>query len=167
MNRMTWSGARATPYLALAGLTLGLILLAPGVARAAAPTRYKIQLIAQSGDKVGEAQINADGHFYLGSLNDRGQIVFGADSGSGELLAEYSDGKLKPIVTPGRPSPNGTWPMDVGILDPASINQRGNIAFATAKPGGGLVLVWVCTDGTTRRSRSRPSPCRGRPPSTT
>ena len=55
-------------------LLAGLTLLAPGGAPAAA--LYRMQPITHLGDKLGGLPIRTRQGFWVGSLNDSGQIVF-------------------------------------------------------------------------------------------
>src|SRR3954470_17461403 len=90
-------------------LSLGFVFAAQTAARAA--TAYQMQKIAQGGDKVGSSQIKSNGFFFVGSLTDSSQLVFDTESATGgELLVEYADGKLIPIVTAGGNAPSGKWP---------------------------------------------------------
>src|SRR5258707_521739 len=113
--------------LALMG---SLTLLAPVGARAA--DLYKIQPIFRLGEKVGDFTIRGDeGDFEIGTLNDDGQLVFVTENAAGgEMLLQYADGKLNPIVAKGMEGPVGKWPEDVGILFPVSMNEHGDLAFA-------------------------------------
>lgn len=108
---------------------IGLALLAPGLAWA--QTGYRIQPIAKLGDTAGDTVIKrAGGDFEIGTLNDSGQLVFVTENqAGGEMLVQYADGKLTPIVVSGKEAPGGTWARG-GVYSPASMNQNGNIAFA-------------------------------------
>ena len=78
-------------------LVMALTLVAPSLARAAAP--YKIEPLARAGDVIGSVQIapNARG-LWVGGLNDRGQILLDADiTAGGEGLFQYSDGRFTTI----------------------------------------------------------------------
>lgn len=129
MERLTRSFSRALAAVVLLGLTL----LAPGAAEAA--TVPKIQQIARFGDRAGSIKI--DGHFDIGTLNDRGQIVFVTENPNGdEVLVQYAEGKLTPIVDGGGDAPGGKWGTNNGIEAPVNMNQLGNIVFATDLTAG-------------------------------
>src|SRR6266852_3822081 len=103
MKRMTWSGAGTALRLVLAGLTLGLALLAPGAARAANLT-YKIQPIVQLGDTAGGVPLPLNGYWSLGGLSDDGQILFDVFTASPiatDRLIQYAGGKFTPIAVAG------------------------------------------------------------------
>jgi hypothetical protein len=112
---------------------LALMLLAQSVA--GAQTTYKIQPIVKLGDQVGDLTIRAEGgDFEIGTLNDNGQIVFiteNANVDGSEMLFQYTDGKLIPLVAAGREAPGGRWSQAGGIYAPVSMNQLGNVVFAT------------------------------------
>jgi hypothetical protein len=135
MNRRTPSVSLAPPTLIL----LGLVLLAPGIARA--QTGYKIQRIVKLGDTVADVLIRAKGDLEIGTLNDNGQIAFVTENGNistSEMLLQYADGKFLPIVVGGRDAPGGTWgKSNNGIPIQVSMNQLGNIVFATTATIGG------------------------------
>lgn len=111
-------------------ILLGLLLLVPGPSRA--DTTYRIQPILRLGDPVGSLRI--DGHFDIGTLNDRGQIIFVTEDPDGaEVLLQYADGKITPIVVGGTEAVpfGGQWGTNNGIEAPVSMNQLGNVVFAT------------------------------------
>jgi hypothetical protein len=113
-------------------LAVGLTLVgAPGFA----DPGYRIQPILKVGDRVGDLRIAKPdfGPFDIGGLNDRGQIFIGTGSAAGgELLLQYGDDKLTPIVVARQPSPTGTWPGTVVLIFSAqSMNQHGNMVFGT------------------------------------
>jgi hypothetical protein len=67
-------------------------------------------------------------------------------------LVQYSDGRFTPIVTAGADAPGGTWPGDVRVLTPASMNQRGNVVFtATVTPGANPDLGTFLWDAQARK----------------
>jgi hypothetical protein len=126
--------------LPLTILAAGLALLAPGSARAAAPTSYTIQAIAKLGDKVADVTIKAAGDFEIGGLNDQGQLAFVTENGGtggGEMLLQYADAKFLPVVVAGRDAPGGKWTSGNGVYSPVQMNQRGDIAFSTTASIGG------------------------------
>jgi hypothetical protein len=117
---------RRAPFIAL---TLGLVFLVYGSARAQA--EYLLQPIVKRGDPVGDGRLKANGPFFVGALNGRGQILFVADDpAGGQLLVQYSDGKLIPIVAAGQDAPGGKWSASVSIPWSLSMNQQGNAVFA-------------------------------------
>ena len=77
------------------------LMMSPRAAEATpGQTAYKIQPILRLGDSVGNIPI--DGHFDIGKLNDRGQLIFVTENADGaEVLVQYSEGKLIPIVNGG------------------------------------------------------------------
>ena len=62
-------------------------------------TTDQIQTIVREGDKVGSAQLKAGFPFFIGSMNDKGQLILTAMSAvGGQLLLRYSEGRLTPIA---------------------------------------------------------------------
>jgi hypothetical protein len=120
---------------------LALIFLAAGAAWA--DVTYKIQPILKLGDTVGGVQIKFPGDFEVGGLDDNGQIAFVTENkAGGETLIQYSAGTLTPIVVGGRDAPGGKWATaNVGVDAPVSMNQLGNIVFATGVAAGGQANV--------------------------
>jgi hypothetical protein len=124
-------------------LLLVLPLLAPGVR---AQTTYKIQPIVKFGDTVGDVTIKDPGDFEFGALNDRGQLAFVTENADRptnspyeEVLIQYGEGRLTPIVAAGKDAPGGKWPHHLGLTPPVSMNQLGNIVFAAGVVMGGQV----------------------------
>jgi hypothetical protein len=118
-----------TRFLRCLALVAGLALLVHRPV--GAQIRYDIQPIVKRGDAVGDLRIKTDGDFFIGTLNDRDQLVLVAESAAGgKLLIRYADGKLTPIAAPGRTAPGGTWSRALGIASPVSMNQLGSIVFA-------------------------------------
>src|SRR5207248_11748853 len=110
-----------------AALTIGLVMLAPGVVRASNATQYTVQRIAGVGDKLGELQIPSSYTLFLGSLNDAGQLLIDAgafDSSKPDFLFRYADHQFTPIMAPGIEGPIGPWPKDVTADGLSSMNQR-------------------------------------------
>jgi hypothetical protein len=125
----------------LAGLTSLLVLLAHSATWA--QTTYKIQPIVKVGEPAGDVLLPPDYRIAIGGLNDRGQILFEAGSvvaAKPELLLQYADGKITPIVMAGRDAPTGKWPNDVLVAwpTPSRMNQRGNVVFTTLRIQGGV-----------------------------
>jgi hypothetical protein len=111
--------------LVLASLTL----LAPSAASAAGV--YQIQPIVHLGDKLGPLPIRTRQGFWVGSLNDSGQIVFvTVNFDGGPLLIRYASGQFTLIVDAGQPAPVGTWPELSEVWSPVSMNQAGNVVFS-------------------------------------
>src|SRR5437764_1378048 len=74
-----------------------LMLCAQGIARAEA--FYRIQPLLQLGDKLSDGQTRSATGFWVGSLNDIGQIAFVTGStGGSPTLVQYADGNFTPIV---------------------------------------------------------------------
>jgi hypothetical protein len=120
--------------LARAALATGLTLLAPGAARA--DITYTVQPIVKTGVTVAGVTVKKDGFIYIGSLNDRGQLIFGADNAAGgQALIQYADGTFTPIVVAGGQAPVGKWPKNVVIGVAVSMNAQGNAAFTVRDPG--------------------------------
>jgi hypothetical protein len=107
---------------------LVVMFLAPSTTRA--DVIYKIQPIVKQGDTVGGVTIKQAADFEVGTLNDRGQLVFVTENAAGgEVLFLYSDGTFTPIALAGGNAPGGTWPAGVGFGNPTSMNQLGNMVF--------------------------------------
>ena len=74
------------------------------------------------------------GGFSIGSLNDKGQLLFTADNWdtiSSDMLLQYSGGRFTPIVVARGLAPGGKWPSRNGtVAAPVSMNQLGNAVFA-------------------------------------
>jgi hypothetical protein len=117
-------------HVPAAPILLGLLFLVPGPTRADAP--YRIEPILRLGDAVGSLRI--DGHFDIGALNDRGQIIFVTENPDGaEVLLQYAEGKITPIVVGGADAGplGGQWGTNNGIEAPVNMNQLGSVVFAT------------------------------------
>jgi hypothetical protein len=126
-----------------AALMAGLALLAPGGVRATNDGHYAMQRIAGVGDRVGDLQIPPTYTFFLGSLNDAGQLLIDAgafDSSQPDFLIRYADGPSIPIMAPGIEGPMGLWPKDVTADGISSMNQRGDLVFAAARRYNGNPL---------------------------
>jgi hypothetical protein len=129
------------PYripLALATLVAGLALVGPGPAWAAAPPVYKIQAIARIGEIAGAVPLPANRQFFLGPINDNGQILLDTGAANGSLsdtLLQYAGGTFTPVVLGGLDGPVGSWPVDVMIYGPGpqSMNQSDSVVFAAAR----------------------------------
>src|SRR5207248_2415002 len=75
----------------------GLMLCVQDVARAA--PFYRVQPLLQLGDKLSDGQTKSAVGFWVGSLNDSGQIAFVTGStGGSPTLVQYADGSFTPIV---------------------------------------------------------------------
>jgi hypothetical protein len=141
MNRTPSFAARTVRRLAPVGLSLGLMLLAPARTRADALVGYKVQPILKIGDTVNGFASTPDYAFFVGPLNDSGQLVFdiGTDSGTlPEVLLQYQNGQFTTIGSPGMDSPAGKFPANSGYYTPVDMNQLGDIVFVAATPMGAV-----------------------------
>jgi hypothetical protein len=116
-------------------LLTSLMLLFTAAHHAAAVTPaediFQIQPIARLGDTLGGLTLSPDfGYFGVGALNDSGHLTFTTGTNDGELLIQYANGELTPIVLPGGEGPGGKWPLSVRIMTSVKINQQGNAVFA-------------------------------------
>jgi hypothetical protein len=135
--------------LPLTFLAAGLELLAPGAARAVAPTAYTIQPIAKLGDRVADVTMRMGSNFQISTLNDSGQLaVVTENAAGGEMLLQYANGPFIPIAVGGGDAPGGKWAKQLGFTGPVSMNQRGDIVFATNATIGGTTgrgaFRWDC-----------------------
>jgi hypothetical protein len=108
---------------------LGLALLSPAPSWA---HEYAVLPIAKLFDPAG--LIPPDMQFYVGGLNDAGQIAFFAGNPTNskpEVLLQYSDGKLSKIAEAGKDVPGGKWPRAIRFDAPVSMNQQGCIVFSS------------------------------------
>lgn len=126
-------------------LPLGLVLVAAGMA--GADTAYKGQVLVRLGDRAGDVQIRPDGAFGIGTLNDRGELVFVAENAAGgQVLVHYRDGKLTPLVAGRKEAPRGTWSPNVQVAAPISMNQLGDLVFTAEMQVGheteGGTFLW-------------------------
>ena len=141
MHRRTWTLPLGSALAAL--LIAGLALLAPTAAPATAPTSYTFQPLAQIGGMAGDIPIPKGLAWFLGSLNDNGQILVDAGTPDGskpEILLQYGDGKFTLLASGGMDGPAGPWPKNVGFGPPVSMNGRGNSVFTALKrPAGPLI----------------------------
>lgn len=140
----------------LVGVIIGL-MLRPGAARAAAspaPTSYTIQSVVKLGDTVGAPPLRLTDYLATGALNDKGQVVFDTNTTSGaSAVIRYADGALTPIVRGGGTAPGGQWPRNINIYSTVSMNQAGDVVFASdvtigGKPSSGTFL-WSQQSGQT------------------
>jgi hypothetical protein len=116
------------------------VSLAP--AAMGAQTLPPLQAIAKQGDPVASARIKANGGFFVGALNDAGQVIFAAEAaGGGQMLVRADTTQLTPIVIPDAEPPAGQWGRQVFILGPLSMNDRGNAVFAAGFPVKNTVRV--------------------------
>jgi hypothetical protein len=105
---------------------LGMSLLVPGVAHAAALDQYSVQVLAQSG--VQTPGFNPIGNYFtISQMNDHGQISLVTktqESNSHQVLGVLSNGQFTPIAAGGGPSPDGkTWPTNMSFAGFADINR--------------------------------------------
>jgi hypothetical protein len=127
MSELTSPVCRARTFL----LTLGLAALIASAVQAQTP--YKIQPLVKLGDRVGDPSIAPTGGFRIGSLNDNGQLVFVTQNAAGgQALIQHGDGKFTPIIAAGKEAAGSTWPADVGVSSPVSMNQSGDVTFHSA-----------------------------------
>lgn len=142
MQRQTPTAIRGVALAAAAALGLG----ACAAARADAP--YQVQVIARSGEMVGDARIPANWGFQVGDLDDAGRLAFVAGNRDSGALFQLVDGRFTPIAAGSR----GTWPDSLRILLPVRMNARGNLVFATeARPGSVLERGTFLWDLASRR----------------
>jgi hypothetical protein len=123
-------------------LIAGVVLLAPPSARATGPSNYTFQPLAQIGGMAGDIPIPQGLFWFLGPLNDNGQLLVDASTLAGtkpDILLQYADGKFTLLVTGGIEGPLGLWPKNVGINWPISMNGRGNSVFQVEDLNGTLV----------------------------
>jgi hypothetical protein len=75
----------------------------------------QVQPVVRRGDRVGDRQIKAEGYFAVSALNDRGQILFLADSADGnQMLVQYAGNRLIPIAAAGEEGPGRHWGQGQG-----------------------------------------------------
>jgi hypothetical protein len=111
---------------------------------------YQIQPIVHGGDTISGVRTLPTGGLWVSALNDRGQVVFDAETADGDALFQYSDGQLRPIRVTGRQGPIGTWsPRNVqSVRIPTTLvrmNQRGDVVFAAPVRAGRTidgVFLW-------------------------
>src|SRR5438309_2228182 len=150
MHPRTWTLPLGSALAAL--LIAGLALLAPRAARATAPTSYTFQPLAQIGGMAGDIPIPKGLAWFLGSLNDNGQILVDAGTPDGskpEILLQYGDGKFTLLASGGMDGPLGPWPKDIGFFyRPFHMNERGNSVFNVVKLPGVTVIGTFFRDAT-------------------
>jgi hypothetical protein len=120
----------------LVAFTLGL--LAPLGAHAA-PPKVQFQPIVKLFAPGGP--IPPDMTFFIGGLNDKGDIAFFAGSPTNtksEVLFQYSDAKLRKIAAADQVVPGGKLPKGLGFDAPISMNQAGSIVFSSLVLAGDL-----------------------------
>jgi hypothetical protein len=126
-------------------IMLGSALLVPGITRA--ETTYKIQPIARLGERVGGTLLptGAPYQFYVGALNDNGELLFLVQDPAGNqpaLFLQYANGQFTVIAAPGGDGPLGKWPNDLNVAAPVSMTPSGNVLFEAFR------LNWASTLGT-------------------
>jgi hypothetical protein len=130
-------------------LVAGLALLAPS-ATGSKPD-YSIQSIVRAGDRVGDLALKTGSYLYVDALNDAGQLLFTTETAAGgETLIQHAGDRFTLIFAAGREFPGGTWPRDGGLIWPSSMNERGNVAFATwntATGDSGGAYLWDAQTG--------------------
>lgn len=124
--------------LLAAGVALLVSVYRGGARAAGGDVTYQIQPIVRHGDQVGAVSVKSDAAFFVGGLNDKGQIALVTDNAAGgQALVQSTDGRLTPIVAAGGDAPGGKWSPKVGIRSPVSMNQLGSIVFAADVVSGG------------------------------
>jgi hypothetical protein len=115
----------------LALMVLVGTLWRPAATAATGGVVYRLQRVVKLGDRVGDITLKKEGGaFDLGPLNDRGQFsLLTANEAGGDVLFQYSGGKLTPVVVPGREFTGGKWPDDV-VIRWHDINWPGNVGFS-------------------------------------
>jgi hypothetical protein len=87
-------------------------------------------------------------HFDVGKLSDRGQIAFVTGNADGdEILVQYSDGKLIPIVIAGADALGGRWGTNNGVEAPVNMNELGQHAFLATLADNSTALYRLDADG--------------------
>ena len=103
---------------------------------------YQVKPILKLGDRVGSQQTQPESAVLIGSLNDRGQLIFSAASASGgQLLLKHTNGQTVVVATPGGAAPAGKWPQSLFFFAPISMNQSGAAVFAAPATLGATSLV--------------------------
>jgi hypothetical protein len=94
---------------------------------------YTLKSIVKLGDQVGDIALKQEGgSFDVGPLNDRSQFSLLTTNAAGaNVLFQFTDERLIPVVVPGREYPGGKWPDDV-VVHSHDINWPGNVAFSAA-----------------------------------
>jgi hypothetical protein len=117
-------------------LAVVLALLAPTTARAA-DIDYTLQSLARITFQPGGLFPPA-GNIAVGTLNDRGQIVFQVTNPVQpvpEVLVQFDAGQLTPIARPDQDAPGAKFRKDAWFGVSATMNQDGLVAFT----GGTLI----------------------------
>jgi len=128
------------PYqrLSAIGVVLACAMGGPLLAWA----EYQIQPLIRSGDAVGGAKIGSQAPFFVGSLNDRSQLILNTtDAKGGQLLIQITNGKPVVIAGAGGAAPGGTWPQNLFFWSPVSMNQAGEAVFGAPVTVAGLQQV--------------------------
>lgn len=132
-------GVRRARLIGSAALIASLGLTAGQAHPAAAPaTGIRLEPIARGGEPIGSLQIKKNSPFFVGGLNDQGQVIFAAESATGgQMLLQSSGGRLIPIVVPGAAAPGGQWSKSGHVRAPVSMNEGGSAVFAADVVIGG------------------------------
>jgi hypothetical protein len=113
------------------------ILMLFGHKGTAAGASYRVQPVVRRGDRIGDRPIKTDGYFAVSALNDRGQILFVADTSDGNQMLVQTDGdRLLPIAAAGGEAGGRQWGRGLGIRLPVRMNQRGNVLFTADETVG-------------------------------
>jgi hypothetical protein len=115
---------------------------------------YSVKPILTAGDRVGDRAIKKPvGGFGVLVLNDEGRFVLAAaDAAGGEMLLEYGNGVLTPIVLPGGAAPDGQWPAKPVLGGPGVINATGDVLFSvTGDPNSDFLKTTYRWDASARQ----------------
>jgi hypothetical protein len=128
---------RALPRLAL---LVSSLLLPAGALQA--QTSYTLASILRLGEPAGDVTVQTPySYFDLGTLNDRGQIVFAVgDTDVSEALIQYSNGQFTPIAARGRSAPGGRWTQNLRLMPTVRMNQQGDAVFSAGTYVGNTPL---------------------------
>jgi hypothetical protein len=96
---------------------------------------YRVQPILRAGDRVGDRVIRApSGRFGVLRLNEDGRFAVAAgDAAGGEMLLEYGEGTVTPIVLAGGAAPDGAWPARPVLGGPGLLNASGDLLFSVGR----------------------------------
>lgn len=130
----------------------GLALLAFSSARAdTVSPLYQAGQMSMSGNIVGlpNVHIPNGSDLIVEGLTDNGVVTFAAAPTRGllpSMLFQFAGGAITPIVFPGGSrSPNWPldvyWPNKVGVDQPVSVNESGNVVFSVDNPYG--TIPWA------------------------
>jgi hypothetical protein len=118
---------------ALFALVAGLTLIAP----AAGAHEVHVRPIVKLFDPAGP--IPPDMQFYIGGLNDSGQVAFFAGNptnAKSEILLQWSEGKLVKVAQAGAAVPGGSLPRGLRFDAPVAMNAAGQVLFSSSVRAG-------------------------------